>query len=97
MLSPHEIATLLLAAASLGPADLDAIDPPDLAALEQQRLVVQISSAAGEPRVVVTANGRELLRRLGLQTPPPARTCATGGGASLAGAAHASQHREEQA
>lgn len=68
MLSPHEIATLLLAAASLGPIDADALEPPDLAALEQARLV-HLDVAEGQAKVIVTEDGRRVLRRLGLARP----------------------------
>ncbi|VVE51494.1 hypothetical protein [Pandoraea terrigena] len=79
MLSPHEIATLLLAAASLGPIDADALEPPDLAALEQARLV-HVNVAEGQTKVIVTEDGRRVLHRLGLarsvsersETPRPA-------------------------
>ncbi|VVE90570.1 hypothetical protein [Pandoraea bronchicola] len=66
MLSPHEIATLLLAAASLGPIDADALEPPDLAALEQARLV-HVDVDQGQAKVIVTEDGRRVLRRLGLE------------------------------
>ncbi|AJP56897.1 hypothetical protein UC34_07610 [Pandoraea vervacti] len=65
MLSPHEIATLLLAAASFGPIDADALESPDLAALEQARLV-QVAVAEGQTKVSVTEDGHRVLRRLGL-------------------------------
>ncbi|WP_287497878.1 hypothetical protein [Pandoraea sp. CB10b_02] len=65
MLSPHEIATLLLAAASLGPIDADALERPDLAALEQARLV-HVAVNEGQARVTVTEDGHRVLRRLGL-------------------------------
>lgn len=68
MLSPHEIATLLLAAASLGPIDADALEPPDLAALEQARLV-HVAVAEGQTKVIVTEDGHRVLRRLGLERP----------------------------
>ena len=66
MLSPHEIATLLLAAASLGPIDADALEPPDLAALEQARLV-HVNVDQGQAKVIVTEDGHRVLRRLGLE------------------------------
>ncbi|WP_039366769.1 hypothetical protein [Pandoraea fibrosis] len=66
MLSPHEIATLLLAAASLGPIDADALEPPDLAALEQARLV-HVDVDEGQAKVIVTEDGHRVLRRLGLE------------------------------
>ncbi|MFK0375068.1 hypothetical protein [Pandoraea sp. NPDC090278] len=66
MLSPHEIATLLLAAASLGPIDADALEPPDLAALEQARLV-HVAVDEGQTKVSVTEDGHSVLRRLGLE------------------------------
>lgn len=66
MLSPHEIATLLLAAASLGPVDADALEPPDLAALEQARLV-HVAVDEGQAKVIVTEDGHRVLRRLGLE------------------------------
>lgn len=66
MLSPHEIATLLLAAASLGPIDADALEAPDLAALEQARLV-HVAVNEGQTKVMVTDDGRRVLRRLGLE------------------------------
>ncbi|VVE14203.1 hypothetical protein PCA20602_02797 [Pandoraea capi] len=66
MLSPHEIATLLLAAASLGPIDADALEPPDLAALEQARLV-HVAVDEGHTKVSVTEDGHRVLRRLGLE------------------------------
>ncbi|VVE52097.1 hypothetical protein [Pandoraea anhela] len=66
MLSPHEIATLLLAAASLGPIDADALEPPDLAALEQAQLV-QVAVDEGQTKVSVTEDGHRVLRRLGLE------------------------------
>jgi hypothetical protein len=66
MLSPHEIATLLLAAASLGPIDADALEPPDLAALEQARLV-HVDVNQGQAKVIVTEDGHRVLRRLGLE------------------------------
>lgn len=66
MLSPHEIATLLLAAASLGPIDADALEPPDLAALEQARLV-HVDVDQGHAKVIVTEDGHRVLRRLGLE------------------------------
>ncbi|WP_026131896.1 hypothetical protein [Pandoraea sp. B-6] len=65
MLSPHEIATLLLAAASLGPIDADALEPPDLAALEQAHLV-HVNVDEGQAKVIVTEDGRRVLHRLGL-------------------------------
>ncbi|QBC31145.1 hypothetical protein DRB87_06915 [Pandoraea sp. XY-2] len=65
MLSPHEIATLLLAAASLGPIDADALEPPDVAALEQARLV-HVNVDEGQAKVIVTEDGRRVLHRLGL-------------------------------
>lgn len=67
MLSPHEIATLLLAAAALGPIDADALEPPELAALAQARLV-HMEVAEGQPKVqvTVTEDGHRVLRRLGL-------------------------------
>ncbi|VVE01520.1 hypothetical protein PEP31012_02139 [Pandoraea eparura] len=68
MLSPHEIATLLLAAASLGPIDADALEPPDLAALEQAHLV-HVNVDEGQTKVIVTENGRRVLHRLGLARP----------------------------
>ncbi|MBN4667518.1 hypothetical protein HUS70_07995 [Pandoraea nosoerga] len=64
-MSPHEIATLLLAAASLGPIDADALERPDLAALEQARLV-HVAVNEGQARVTVTEDGHRVLRRLGL-------------------------------
>lgn len=70
MLSPHEIATLLLAAASLGPIEADALEPPELAALEQARLV-QVARDDGQPTVTVTEDGHRVLRRLGLQRGTP--------------------------
>lgn len=66
MLSPHEIATLLLAAASLGPIDADALESPDLAALEQARLV-HVAVYEGQTKVSVTEDGHRVLRRLGLE------------------------------
>ncbi|SUA89472.1 hypothetical protein [Pandoraea pulmonicola] len=66
MLSPHEIATLLLAAASLGPIDADALELPDLAALEQARLV-HVAVNEGQAQVTVTEDGHRVLRRLGLE------------------------------
>lgn len=68
MLSPHEIATLLLAAASLGPIDADALEPPELSALEQARLV-HVDVDAGQAKVIVTEDGHRVLRRLGLERP----------------------------
>ncbi len=73
MLSPHEIATLLLAAASLGPIDADALEPPDLAALEQARLV-HVDVDEGQAKVIVTENGHRVLRRLGLERTVGERT-----------------------
>ncbi|AKM31654.3 hypothetical protein AB870_18315 [Pandoraea faecigallinarum] len=66
MLSPHEIATLLLAAASLGPIDADALESPDLAALAQARLV-DVAVDKGQTKVSVTEDGHRVLQRLGLE------------------------------
>ncbi|VVD94493.1 hypothetical protein PPN31114_01836 [Pandoraea pneumonica] len=66
MLSPHEIATLILAAASLGPIDADALEPPELAALEQARLV-HVAVDQGQTKVTVTEDGHRVLRRLGIE------------------------------
>ncbi|AKC70046.1 hypothetical protein MB84_11985 [Pandoraea oxalativorans] len=91
MLSPHEIATLLLAAASLGPIDADALESPDLAALEQARLV-RVAVDEGQTKVSVTEDGHRVLRRLGLERVPQAATSLPANTN-----ADASEHREEQA
>ncbi len=91
MLSPHEIATLLLAAASLGPIDADALEPPDLAALEQARLV-HVAVDEGQAKVIVTEDGHRVLRRLGLERSVAERADAPR--MVMANAARASQSTE---
>ncbi|QLB66344.1 hypothetical protein A9O66_19525 [Paraburkholderia caribensis] len=63
LLSPHELATLLL----LLHAPMAALAKPEIPTLQEAGLVESIATDAGEPHIRLTPEGNAILRGLGVK------------------------------